>query len=152
MTIGRVLLAVDDSPAAMRAADLALELARTWGAEIRIVTVVRDQARDPLLGTSAPARATRLDQGGATILQHVATRARALGLTVDAVHCIGEPFEQILEQARSHAVDMIVLGRSDRRGPSSPYVGSVTAHVLEFAECPVLVVPGPREIRGAEAR
>jgi hypothetical protein len=50
-------------------------------------------------------------------------------------------------QARFWPADLVVMGRSDRHGPSSPYLGGVTEHVLEFANCPVLVVPQtpPRE-------
>ena len=38
---------------------------------------------------------------------------------------------------------------SDRRGLRSAYVGSETEHVLEFAECPVLVVPSEPQRQGA---
>ena len=47
-----------------------------------------------------------------------------------------------LEQSRTWPADLIVLGRSDRPGPGEPYVGAETRRVLEFADRPVLVVPG----------
>ena len=50
-------------------------------------------------------------------------------------------FEAILDAARQWNADLIVMGRSDERGPGRPYVGSQTEHVLEFTEVPVLVVP-----------
>jgi nucleotide-binding universal stress UspA family protein len=41
---------------------------------------------------------------------------------------------------------LIVMAVSHRTGLRSPYVGSQTEHVLEFTECPVLVVPGPANL------
>lgn len=143
MTIRRVLVAVDDSPAALRAARVALDLARDWDAQLRLVTVAGDHSLDALLETAAPdgGAAERVEQAGRALLRHLTDTARSDGLEIEAVPLEGEPFRQILDQARSWHADFIVMGRSDRRGPSSPYLGSVTAHVLEFADCPVLVVP-----------
>jgi nucleotide-binding universal stress UspA family protein len=143
MTIHRVLVAVDDSPAALRAAQVALDLAIGWRAQLRLVAVAGDHALGALLDTALPdGEATeRVEQGGRALLRHLADTARRQGLDVDTVQLSGEPFREILDQAQSWRADLIVMGRSDRRGPSSPYLGSVTAHVLEFADRPVLVVP-----------
>jgi nucleotide-binding universal stress UspA family protein len=143
MTIRRVLVAVDDSPPALGAAQVALELATDWHVRLRLVTVATDHALGALLAPAVPdgGATERIDQAGRSVLRHLADTARSRGLDVDAVPLTGEPSRQILDEARSWQADLIVMGRSDRRGPSSPYLGSVTAHVLEFAECPVLVVP-----------
>ena len=143
MTIRRVLVAVDDSPAALRAAQVALDLATDWHARLRLVTVAADHTLGALLDTAVPdgGAAERVEEAGRALLRHLTDTARSRGLEVDAVPLAGEPFRQILDQAQSWQADLIVMGRSDRRGPSSPYLGSVTAHVLEFADCPVLVVP-----------
>lgn len=143
MTIRRVLVAVDDSPAALQAARIALDLCTGWHAELRLVSVSTDHTLGALLDTGAPDGGVtdRVEDAGRAILRHLADTARAHGLHVDGVLLTGEAFRQILDQARSWEADLIVMGRSDRRGPSSPYIGSVTAHVLEFADCPVLVVP-----------
>ena len=45
-------------------------------------------------------------------------------------------------EAQAWAADLTVMARSQRRHRAGdPYVGSETAHVLEFTEQPVLVVP-----------
>ncbi len=143
MTIRRVLVAVDDSPGALRAAQVALDLATGWRAQLRLVAVTTDHILGALLDTAVPdgGATERGEQGGRALLRHLTDTARSQGLDVDAVQLTGEPFRQILDQAQSWPADLIVMGRSDRRGPSSTYLGSVTAHVLEFADCPVLVVP-----------
>ncbi len=143
MTIRRVLVAVDDSPPALGAAQVALELATDWHVRLRLVTVATNHSLGVLLDTAVPdgGATERIDQASRSVLRHLTDTARSQGLDVDAVPLTGEPARQILAEAQSWQADLIVMGRSDRRGPSSPYLGSVTAHVLEFAECPVLVVP-----------
>lgn len=143
MTIRRVLVAVDDSPAALRAARVAVDLAQGWRAELLFVTVAADHTLDALLDTATThdGATERVEQAARALLERLADTAQFQGLGVDTVQLQGEPFRKILNQAQSWEADIIVMGRSDRRGPSSPYLGSVTAHVLEFAECLVLVVP-----------
>jgi nucleotide-binding universal stress UspA family protein len=143
MTVHRVLVAVDDSPGALRAAHLAIDLAADWHARLRIVSVATDHQLGALLDSTVPdgSASERIASGGGALLRHLAEAARERGLEADTVLLEGEPFREILDEANAWPADVIVMGRSDRRGPTSPYLGSVTAHVLEFAECPVLVVP-----------
>ena len=73
----------------------------------------------------------------------MADLASAQGIECETLLRAGDPFRMILDEADRWDADLIVMGRSDRRGPSSPYLGSETAHVLEFTDRPVLVVPQP---------
>jgi nucleotide-binding universal stress UspA family protein len=78
-------------------------------------------------------------------MEHVRREVCALGVKEGDVEIrmqVGNPFRRILEEARDWPADMVVMAVSDERGVRSPYVGSVTQQVLEFASCPVLVVPG----------
>lgn len=125
--VRRILVAVDDSPPALAAADAAVELARSEGAELRFVTV-REPGRDP-----------------SSALRYVTGRARSAGLDPSETAIDGgQPFEILLREAKAWAADLIVIGRSDKRPPGTPYVGSQTEHLLEFATVPVLVVPHVR--------
>jgi nucleotide-binding universal stress UspA family protein len=144
MSWQRILVAVDDSPAGLRAAELAIRLARESGAQLCSLSVVRDgrpSGRFDGDGIRKRSATAHLGEAEAALLRYVADQADEAGVAVDVVQLAGEPFRHILEQARSWDAELIVMGRSGRRGPSSPYLGSVTEHVLEFAECPVLVVP-----------
>src|ERR1019366_9505795 len=80
-------------------------------------------------------------------------RARSQEGDVEIEMQVGNPFRRILEEARDWPADLVVMAVSDERGVRSPYVGSVTQQVLEFASCPVLVVPGrqPRDGRAVKA-
>jgi nucleotide-binding universal stress UspA family protein len=138
--ISRLLLAVDDSPAALAAARLAIELAAGWRATIRAVTVPADHVSAPRLGDPEEAirRGTRSAEA---VLGHVRTLATAARVPVEALLLSGTPARCVLEQARSWPADLIVIGRADPDEPGQPYVGGVTQHVLEFTAVPVLVVP-----------
>ena len=121
--IARILVAVDDAPPGLAAARLAIELAKGWHAEIVAVFVREDGPT------------------GAALLGHVEAMARDALVALVALEVEGQPFEVVLDEARRHDVDLIVMGRSDRRRPGTPYVGTQTEHVLEFTDRPVLVVP-----------
>lgn len=53
----------------------------------------------------------------------------------------GDPAEEILDFARGHAIDLIVMGTHGRTGVSRVLLGSVAERVVRGARCPVLVVP-----------
>jgi nucleotide-binding universal stress UspA family protein len=143
----RILVAVDDSPAALAAARLAVRLACDWKATLRAVTVVADHAVAERLrvelGTAdrTDGLAGRRAQAADAVLRYVAALAAQASVPVETVQVDGEPAARVLEQARAWPADLIVLGRSDWPGAGHPYVGSQTRHVLEFAEQPILVVP-----------
>lgn len=146
----RVLLAVDDSPAALRAARVAVRLAAERDGVLRAVTVVADHAITEHLravGTGVggePRRdgvAERQAQTASAVLRYVARLADEAGVPVQTLHLDGEPAREVLRQARDWQADVIVLGRSDEPGLGHRYVGSQARQVLEFAEQPVLVVP-----------
>ena len=140
MAYARILVAVDDSPAGLEAAQTAVELAAEWHATVRAITVVHDHAVTRAIG-DRDETAKRIVEGGRSLLGWVARLAAGRGVPCETFVRDGEPFRRVLEEADAWDAQLVVMGRSDRRGPSSPYLGSETAHVLEFVERPVLVVP-----------
>jgi nucleotide-binding universal stress UspA family protein len=140
----RILAAVDDSAAGLEAARVAVDLAVGSGAVLRAITVLHDHQLQAVMGGEAARTLHELEAGARSLLAWVGDLAARRGLPFEAVERSGEPFRKILDEADTWRAEVIVIGRSDRRGPSSPYLGSETAHVLEFAEVPVLVVPRRR--------
>jgi len=141
MSFQQILVAVDDSPAGLAAARAAVDLAADLGATVRAITVLRDHVLTGAIGGEPANTERRLAAGGRSLLAWVVDLASARGVSCDTVEQDGDPFRRILDEADAWDADLIVMGRSDRRGPSSPYLGSETAHVLEFTDRPVLVVP-----------
>ena len=58
---------------------------------------------------------------------------------------IGRADQKILEFASENKVDLIIIGRQGRDTIRNLFFGSVAERVAGRAECPVIVVPFPRE-------
>lgn len=120
-----ILLATDFSEPSRAAARVAVEYARRFGARLHLLHVV-SPTTDP-----AP-RPT---------LEHL---AEELGREVPVVTAVvsGLPVaEEIVRYARTHRIDLIVVGTHGRTGPSRLLLGSVAERVVRTAPCPVLAVP-----------
>ncbi|MBL0885414.1 universal stress protein [Myceligenerans indicum] len=145
--IARILVAVDDSPAALAAARAAVTAAVQFGAALRIVHVRADRTGDPLRGAREPVDAAGTARRGAeadALLRHVLAIADRSGVRADPRLVTGQAVARgILSEVRGWPAELIVIGRSDRTGPGEPYIGQVSRHVLELADVPVLVVPAP---------
>lgn len=139
----RILVAVDDSPAGLAAAQVAVDLAAPTGATVRFVHVIGDGELVRALQTLGHdgALATARSAAADSLLRHVAGVAERAGVPAETSSLSGEPAALLLGAAQHWDADLVVMGRSDVRGPGRPYVGSVTREVLEFSEAPVLVVP-----------
>lgn len=139
-SIRRILLATDLSVASDAASTQALDLARSLGAELVVVSVI-DPATDPVTGL----RGTRIDRLRAARLeaaQALVTRGRHDGVRVTFLVWEGNPGEAIVEAATSEQVDLIVVGSHGRSGVERMLLGSVSDFVVRRAPCPVLVVRG----------
>ncbi|HUY40398.1 MAG TPA: universal stress protein [Candidatus Dormibacteraeota bacterium] len=145
--IDRVLVAVDDSRESLGAARVAARLAAGWNASVRVLTVVEDSLiGEAVASVAGPGVEERMRRDAERVLAQVGRDMAAAGVPAASVETMvrsGVPFRRILEEARSWPADLVVMAVSDRRGVQSAYVGSETEHVLEFAQCPVLVVPPP---------
>lgn len=139
----RILVAVDDSPAALAAVHVAVGLAARNGALVRFVHVIGDGELASALarmGRDGTLEATR-SAAADSLLRHVSAEARAAGVRTEKASLVGEPAALLLGEARDWDADLVVIGRSDVGGAGRAYVGAVTRQVLEFSEAPVLVVP-----------
>ena len=133
--VRRMLIAVDDSIESLAAARAGARFAVSWGAAVRVINVIADEQRE------------KMSRG---LLEHVVRDVCRQGVAADGVDTvvrIGEPFRRILEEAGAWHADLIVMAVSNRVGLRSPYIGSATEHVLEFATVPVLVIPSGGGVR-----
>lgn len=139
--ITRILLGYDGSPAAGRALDFALDLARRYGAGLNVLAVFRP----PEFGTEVETE-EMIEEGRrhcAKLLQPL--RARLAGGEVTATFdtAVGHPSEQILLYADRHQVDHIVVGHRGHSGLAARWLlGSVARQVIAHARCAVTVVRG----------
>lgn len=151
----RVLCATDFSDGAAAALDVAVAIARPFPAEVRIVHV-RPAPPPSCSPMSSLRRADAVDAGRPTDagadLDRCRQAALASGLPIQGVLLRGDPADQIVQESRRAAADIIVMGRHSQGAPNPWILGSVAERVLRKAPCPVVVVrPFPRH-RGEKPR
>lgn len=149
----RLLVCADGSTAAIEAARVAVDLVARHGGEILGVFVadVRAAAEttSALGGDEAWAR-DRLLRGGRAVLATIEQLGESRGVAVETALEHGEPVDAIMHAAQDWDPDLILIGRTGRRGPGSSVMGSTTAHIIEFTEWPVVVVPARRDRQEAQ--
>jgi nucleotide-binding universal stress UspA family protein len=127
----RIVVGAAESPAARKAIDAAIDLARLAGAELHLVLAF-DPYRDQIDPETLPgtAHATDFLEGLAASVDDLTTR----------VHPVpGDPADALLGVARDIDADLIVVGNKGMHG-ASRILGSVTNTVSHHAPCSVLIV------------
>jgi nucleotide-binding universal stress UspA family protein len=145
MKVAKVLCPTDFSPCAGQALEVAVLVARSFGAELHVLHGIVLHAADP---HSAVHHLPNLEE-----IEAILQRAAASALAEDiAPHADGTlrivevqrraPFagEAILNYAEEIGADLIVMGTHGRRGLSHLLLGSVANEVVRRAPCPVMTV------------
>ena len=141
MTARTIYLGTDFSPASERAFEVALEMARTRGAELVLGHVI---ATPGVLGYGVGDIAreveNRIREEAARRLEALRRRADRAGVPARTELLFGSPQDALAEAAeRAHAT-MLVLGTNGRTGISRMVMGSVAGRLVCTAPCPVLTV------------
>jgi nucleotide-binding universal stress UspA family protein len=134
----RLLVPVDGSDAARRAAIRGVELARVAGAEVDVLHVVERRA---IRITRTDAERAQLHERGESILEEIEALATERGLPATTRLLDGRPAVRIDEYAAETGADLVVMGRQGRTRLGRRLLGSVTEQVLHRSDVPVLVVP-----------
>ncbi|MGN6302804.1 MAG: universal stress protein [Angustibacter sp.] len=139
----RVVVGVDDSPAALRAARVAVAVAATARCPLLVVTVLSDGVLARALGraTSEPLTEQRRVAAAGSMVRHAVQLGRDAGVEVEGREVEGSPGEALLSAARAWGGDLVILGRNQAGAQTYGRVGGVALHVLELSDVPVLVVP-----------
>lgn len=140
----RILVPTDGSPVSALAADAAIEMARSAGAEIVALSIVVPEAVLPSIEGAMvfdPGQHVDVLQEHAHgFVGALAERARRGGVGCRPVTRIDpDPARAIVEAAREYDCDLIAMGSHGRRGLSRLLAGSVTQAVLAYAPVPVMV-------------
>ena len=144
MELRKILVPTDYSPHAQRALEWAGSLAATYQAEIVLLHVVPPASAMWAPDVEAERRIEKeLAQLGTRTEERLKAEASTLRQQVREVLPLvihGQPFMEICEVAKGHAVDLIVMGTHGRTGIDHVLLGSVAERVVRHAPCPVLTV------------
>ena len=139
-----ILVAVDGSDAAQRAAQRAADLARLAGAQLLVLTVVRPPEGWWGLEGSPPtpeAFSTAVAAGRKEVLDKVMSNLDTAGIEVRTLEEIGEPATVIASVAGQESADVLVVGRRGAGLVERLMIGSVADRLAHTSPCPVLIVP-----------
>lgn len=135
----RVLVPTDGSEGVESAAEHAIDIARTYGAELHVLYAVDTASLSVEVNTAAIIE--DLEAEGAEATAEVAEQAEAAGVErvrTEVIH--GIPHETILDYAEDNAADLVVMGTHGRTGLDRYLIGSVTEKVVRKSDVPVLTV------------
>ncbi len=141
MTFRKILVAVDESAFAARAADVGFELARSLGGEVALIHVIDPSvdAYAPEGGIPANELIGLAQQDGKRLLAAFSQRASLQPPPFEFIH-VGKPATEIIKAAKECPADLIVIGSHGRGGVERLLLGSVAEAMMRHAACPVLVV------------
>jgi nucleotide-binding universal stress UspA family protein len=143
-----ILIATDGSELAEKGVDQGVELAKETGAKLTFVSVTEllpsygivaaEWASSPVAFQEYREAITK---AATEILTKAKDKAKAAGVTAEAVHVENQsPAQGIVEAAKSHGSDLIIISSHGRRGVNKLLLGSQAAEVLSLSTVPVLVI------------
>ena len=143
----RILVATDGSDLSRKAVDNAINLAATCGAELIAIKVVPQYPRSYFEG-SAPLSADEVSrvekrwaEDGQSVVEAVKSAGAAKGVKVTALVVKSDLVsDALIEAAKKHGADLIVMASHGRKGVKRLLLGSETQQVLTHSETPVLVL------------
>jgi nucleotide-binding universal stress UspA family protein len=136
--VRRILVPTDGSATAIEATDVAMGIAKRFGAEVVAVFVSTGRVVDPLEEDMIEAsEGVHHSMAGLRVAQ---TAAEKNGVPLKTVIAEGAVAHAILATQRDEECDLIVLGNTGRSGLQRMMLGSVAEAVVREAEVPVLVV------------
>lgn len=151
----RALVPVAGTPASRTAQELAYNMARSMGTEVLLTHVVSRPAPDPYpRGREAVTRTHAQVAASTEVASSVLEQARehATEHSVQVRSTVREgtaTADELLAEADSQDVDVIILGTTIRRLHGRAFLGHTVEHVLDHANATVVVVATPDALHHA---
>ena len=138
---GRILVPVDGSEVATRAAKKALALAESINVKVVAMHVINigiyAYQTEVIYPTEIPL-SELIQKEGHSYLDEIVTLGEEMGISVTKKLVEGHPAEEIITEAKED--DLIVIGSKGRTGLDRLLLGSVAENVARHASCPVMIV------------
>jgi universal stress protein A len=142
VNLKKILVPLDFSAHSRKALHYAVKLAGQFGSAITLVNVVA-----PVIyaeGMVLPAAMENLDrvseEHARTELEKTAAEVREHGGTCETHVLLGHPSDEIVNFAKNHQTDLLLITTHGRTGLQHFLLGSTAERILRHAPCPVMVV------------
>jgi nucleotide-binding universal stress UspA family protein len=137
--ISTIAVGTDGSETASKAVDMAVEMARRFGARVVLMSVYGDQ---PAAGSSGKFDERELSWNPAAQLRQILARTESRLTLDEGIDCVtrtgkGNPAKALVKIAEECGADLLVIGN---KGMGRHVLGSVPNSVTHNAPCSVLVV------------
>jgi nucleotide-binding universal stress UspA family protein len=132
-----IVLATDGSKYSAAAAERAIAFAKSYGGELKVLSVVDVPSE---FYADAPQAVEDLVRKAKGFVADVKNQAEAAGVSAETFVVEAEAYQAVNNLAQEQKANMIVLGSHGRTGLRRLLMGSVTEAVIGHASCPVLIV------------
>jgi len=144
--INKILVPLDGSAHSKKALEFACELAKKFDSQLHLLHVVQPPISTQTIGIGASAIRTNffqkdLDEIGRNLIE--AAKQIAIDHDCNNVETqieAGLPAHQIIDNARKHDVNMIIMGSRGLTDLTGLLQGSVSHKVTHLAECSCLTI------------
>jgi nucleotide-binding universal stress UspA family protein len=141
----KIMVAIDGSEHSLKAAEYALEIAKSFSAQLYAVTVTYvpesyHLKQEDVLNQSIEMRGSIEDAKTWLEKFNQDSREDSIQLKTELINSHRPVDYVILEYAEKNDIDLIVLGTRGRSGFKKLLLGSIASSVVTYAHCPVMVV------------
>jgi len=147
IAINNILVATDFGEAADSALRYGRELAGRFGATLHVLNVVEDVFASGFAveaySAIVPEMQQEVESGARRRLHELVVDSDGSGPRTTSAIRTGSPTYAIVDYAREHDIDLIVMGTHGRGALAHVLMGSVAERVVRLAPCPVLTVRNP---------
>jgi nucleotide-binding universal stress UspA family protein len=133
----KIVLATDGSKYSESAIKRAIEFAKSYGSELKIVSVV--EVTDEFFVRAPQAVESLLDKAR-DLVDDIRRKAVSEGIEAEGLVREGEAYKSIIDVSKEVNANAVILGSHGRTGLRRLLMGSVTEKVIGYSTCPVLVV------------
>ncbi len=139
-----ILIATDGSELAQKAVGQGLALARALDAKVLAITVTEPWASvvsgEMTFAFPVDEYEKNAAANASTVLASATDIARKVGVTCETLHVKDRyPADGIVETAKAHGCDLIIMASHGRRGVSRMLLGSEANKVVALSTMPVLI-------------
>jgi nucleotide-binding universal stress UspA family protein len=139
-----IVVGIDGSDTAREAVRQAMQLARSVGARIELVSAYEPVAdarlRESIVVPEDLHWIINPREDVEATLEEAAAEIRAAGVDVDVFARQGDPADAILDVAEERGADLIIVGNKGMTGAKRFLLGSVPNKVSHHAPCSVLII------------
>ena len=142
--VHQIVVGIDGSPSSDHAAQMAVSIARSAGAALTFVTVVRPpEGWWGIVGAPPTAGAVTeaVNDAQRSVLDEALGKLDLAGVSHESLSTMGDPAHELLAICADRDADLLVVGRRGAGIVERVMMGSVATRVAVHTDVPVLIVP-----------